>query len=57
MLNIGKILEKIFKQLISEPLANEEVTTKNNRFMKTKVTIRDLNFIFDRNNLLKLIDS
>lgn len=57
MLNIGKILENIFKQLISEPLANEEVTTKNNRFMKTKVTIRDLNFIFDRNNLLKLIDS
>lgn len=46
MLNIGKILEKIFKQLISEPLANEEVTTKNNRFMKTKVTISRPKFHF-----------
>lgn len=31
MLNTEKILEKIFKQLISEPLASEEVT-KNNTF-------------------------
>ena len=35
MLSIRKILEKI-KQLIREPLASEEVTTKNNNgFMKT----------------------
>lgn len=47
MLNTGKILEKTFKQLISEPLANEEVTTKiNNRFMKTKVMISRPKFHF-----------
>lgn len=35
MLSIRKILEKVIKQLICEPLVSEEVTTKNNNgFMK-----------------------
>lgn len=52
MLNIGNILENIIEQLICEPLASEEVTTKNsNGFMTIYVMVSPLNFIFDRNDL------
>lgn len=47
MLNIKKFLEKIFEQLISEPLASKEVTTKNNYgFMKIEIVISRPKFHF-----------